>query len=58
MISAKENAELLNALLLCHIAPQSKQEIVRARKSFKEIRGFNYPVSEVDMIKIIDDTGG
>jgi DNA sulfur modification protein DndB len=49
MISGKDFNELLFDLLLCHIAPPSKQAIKKARKEFKEIRGFQYPVSEEEM---------
>lgn len=46
MISAKENADLLRDLLHVHIAAASKQSVVRARKSYKELKGSAYPVSE------------
>ena len=46
MISAKENAELLHDLLLCHLAPESRNEIKRARKAYKEIRGRTYQTTE------------
>ena len=46
MISAKENAELLDALIHCHLAPSSKQAISRARKEFKTLRNAVYPISE------------
>jgi hypothetical protein len=36
MIAAKENSELLEELLLIHIAPTSKAEITRGHKNFKE----------------------
>lgn len=49
MISGKEFNELLFDLVLCHIAPPSKQAIKKARKEFKEIRGLAYPVSEEEM---------
>lgn len=51
MITAKENADLLEDLLLAHIAPTSKSEITRARKNFKEIRQNNYPVSQEQLEK-------
>lgn len=51
MISAKENAELLKDLLYVHIAPASKQAVVRARRQFKELRGVAYPVGEEDLLK-------
>ena len=46
MITAKENVELLDELFEVHLAAASKQAIIRARKSYKEIRGQTYPVSE------------
>lgn len=49
MITAKENVELLNQLLLCHLSPSSRQSIIRARKEFKAVRGFNYPASEDEL---------
>jgi len=53
MITAKENSELLEDLLLAHIAPTSKAEITRARKSFKDIRQNNYPISQEQLEKAI-----
>lgn len=53
MITAKENSELLVELLLAHIAPTSKAEIIRARKNFKEIRQKDYTISQADMEKSI-----
>jgi DNA sulfur modification protein DndB len=46
MITAKENVGLLDDLLYVHLAASSKQSIVRARKQFKDIRGFVYPVTD------------
>lgn len=50
MITAKENVELLDDLIYCHIAPPSRQGIQKARKQFKLLRGLNYPVSEESML--------
>jgi DNA sulfur modification protein DndB len=49
MLTGKEFTELLFDLLLCHLAPPSKQAIKKARKEFKEIRSFQYPVSEEEL---------
>jgi DNA sulfur modification protein DndB len=51
MITAKENVTLLNELLYVHIAPASKGAIARARKAYKDIRGAQYPVSELDLLE-------
>jgi DNA sulfur modification protein DndB len=49
MLAGKDFNELLFDLLLCHLAPPSKQAIKKARKEFKDIRNFQYPVSEEDL---------
>jgi DNA sulfur modification protein DndB len=41
--------DLLDQLLLAHVAPPTAQYIKDARKSFKDIVGRNYPVSEQDL---------
>jgi DNA sulfur modification protein DndB len=46
MITAKENVGLLDDLLYVHLAAPSKQSIVRARKQFRDIRGFGYPITD------------
>jgi DNA sulfur modification protein DndB len=46
MITAKENTELLEQMLIVHLAPETKAEVARARKAFKEIRQQSYPVKE------------
>ncbi|WP_017963187.1 DNA sulfur modification protein DndB [Rhizobium leguminosarum] len=51
MLTAKENAELLHDLLYVHLAPSSKQSVVRARKAFKDLRAANYPISEEELLK-------
>lgn len=53
MISAKENVELLDDLFYVHLAASSKQAIVRARKSYKEVKGATYPVTEEALQKNI-----
>jgi len=49
MLTGKDNTLLLAALLRAHLAPQSLQEIKRARKLYKDVRGQDYPISEADM---------
>lgn len=49
MLAIKENSVLLDHLLEAHLAPQSVQQIARARKLFKEVRGSTYPVSADDL---------
>jgi len=49
MIGAKENVELLDDLLEAHLAPPSKQSIVRARKRYKDVRGTQYPICEAEL---------
>lgn len=56
MLAGKENTVLLEELLKVHIAPQSMQEIKRARKNFKDVRGTTYPVSDVDLAVRIDNS--
>ncbi len=56
MLTGKENTELLCELLHVHIAPTSMQAIKRARKSFKDVRNKQYPVSEEDLgINLCDE---
>jgi hypothetical protein len=49
MLGGKENTVLLADLLEVHIAPPSKEAIKRARKSFKDVRGKVYPISEDEL---------
>ena len=51
MIPGKENANLLGDLLHVHLAPRNIQAIKRARKTFKDLRGQQYPISEEDLAK-------
>jgi DNA sulfur modification protein DndB len=53
MLGGKENTNLLQDLLRCHIAPQSKQAIKSARKEYKEIRGQNYVFTEEQLQKYL-----
>ena len=50
MVGGKENVELLDDLLETHLAPPSKQAVVRARKRYKDVRGTQYPVSEASLV--------
>lgn len=49
MITAKENVDLLEELLVAHLAPTTKAEISRARKNYRDIRGKTYPPSQDEM---------
>lgn len=49
MLTSRDNTDLLDDLLWVHLAPESAQAIKRARRSFKELRGTNYPISEADL---------
>jgi DNA sulfur modification protein DndB len=53
MITAKENTEVLEELLRVHLAPRNKAEITRARKTFKEVRQKQYPVSHDELESFI-----
>ncbi len=56
MLSGKENTLLLEDLLKVHICPQSMQQIRRARKSYKDIRGINYPITESTLAELVVGT--
>ena len=51
MLTGKDNTELLLRLIRVHLAPESKSDIQRARKSYKDIRNIVYPISEEDLAK-------
>lgn len=51
MISGKEYANLLYALLHAHLAPRSLQSIKQVRKTYKELRGQVYPVTDDELAK-------
>jgi DNA sulfur modification protein DndB len=57
MLTGKDNTVLLNALLHAHLAPATVQEIKRARKSYKDVRGQNYPISEEDLAEQVAKEG-
>lgn len=54
MIGGKENVELLDDLLEVHLAPPSKQAVLRARKRYKDVRGIQYPVAEAELVAAVD----
>jgi len=56
MISGKDFSALLHQLLRVHLAPPSKQEIKRARKAFKDLRGSSYPVTQEQMEGDLEDS--
>jgi hypothetical protein len=49
--TSRHYASLLDAMLTVHLAPNSRQEIIRARKSFKELHNKSYPVTEEELAK-------
>jgi DNA sulfur modification protein DndB len=49
MITAKENADLLEDLVRVTLAPSSKADIRRARDSYRNIRQTSYPISQADL---------
>lgn len=50
MLTNRDHKALLESLLMCHLAPQSKQEIKRARKQFSALFGnAKYPISEEEL---------
>jgi DNA sulfur modification protein DndB len=51
MLAGKENSNLLSELIRCHIAPQSKQAIKKARREYKDIRGQAYPFTEEQLFE-------
>lgn len=51
MITAKENKDLLRLMLEVHLAPPSKQAIAKARREFKTVRQFTYPMSQSELEK-------
>jgi DNA sulfur modification protein DndB len=53
MLSGKENTLLLEELLKIHICPLSMQQIKRARKNYKDVRGINYPISDSDLGELV-----
>ncbi len=53
MLTGKENTLLLEELLKINLAPQSVQQIKRARKNFKDVRGVLYPVAEADFTGLV-----
>lgn len=58
MLAGKENTVLLEQLLKVHLAPSSIQEIKRARKNFKDVRGSQYEVAESDLSALVVKESG
>jgi DNA sulfur modification protein DndB len=58
MLTGKENTVLLAQLLRAHLAPLSVQEIKRARKNFKDVRGTAYPFSEEELATRVNNEAG
>lgn len=46
MLTGREYVELFKEILTCHIAPNSKQEIIRARKNYKTVKNEEYPIKQ------------
>ena len=53
MLTSRDYKALIIDLLACHICPQSKQEIKRARRKYTELHGDKYPVSEEELSSLI-----
>ena len=53
MITGKDHSDLLYKLLQIHLRPVSVEEIRRARRTYKDLLGGAYPVSEEDLRKKI-----
>jgi DNA sulfur modification protein DndB len=53
MLGGKENTNLLSDLIRCHIAPQSKQAIKKARRDYKDIRGQAYPFTDEQLFEYL-----
>lgn len=51
MQTSREFSNLLNELLLVHLAPNSKQQIKRARKLYFDIKNQNYTFSQEELEK-------
>ena len=57
MITAKENTELLVELLNVHTAPQSKAEVERARRHYREIMNNGYPIAVEALLARLGEQG-
>lgn len=55
MQTSRDFTSLLNDLLLVHLAPNSKQQIKRARKLYSEVKNQQYPFSQEDLEKGLTD---
>ncbi|SHF91506.1 DNA sulfur modification protein DndB [Vibrio gazogenes] len=49
MQTSREFTNLLNELLIIHLAPSSKQQIKRARKLYLEVKNQQYPISQEEL---------
>jgi DNA sulfur modification protein DndB len=56
MLSGKENTLLLEELLKVHISPASMQNIKRARKNYKDVRGVNYPIADSELGSLVTNS--
>ncbi|MFA0555706.1 DNA sulfur modification protein DndB [Vibrio sp. 10N.222.55.A1] len=55
MQTSRDFTSLLNELLLVHLAPNSKQQIKRARKLYSDVKIQQYPFSQEDLEKGLKD---
>ena len=51
MAGAKDHNQLLAELLHVHLAPASKQAVIRACRNFKALKSKKYPVAEEELAK-------
>ena len=56
VLTGRDDVALLKEMLKVHLFPISKQQIIRARQSYKQLRNEDYPVSaqmlEVNLVRI------
>ena len=53
MISGKDHTDLLDQLLGVHLAPNSVEEVKRARRAYNDLMNRRYPVSEEELTKLV-----
>jgi DNA sulfur modification protein DndB len=53
MITDKDHSELLNELLIAHLAPTTKAQIVRALRAFRDYKKESYPMTVEDLAAFI-----
>lgn len=46
MLTGRDDVSLLKEMLKVHLFPNSKQQIIRARQNYKQLRNEDYPVSQ------------